>query len=141
MSWSPGESSDSSSGGKRDNAKSVMARLAGREKCVRSSAEGWRLLLHRLGGEEQGKLVSLWKNWDHIMGEEVAALGRPLGHKEHAGCHTRYRALNIGADNSMALQELFLRGPEILARANAALGSEFFAEVKVSLLQGQAGLG
>jgi len=115
---------------------SVIARLAEREERVCSSAEGWRLLLCRLGGQEQEKLLSLWKNWDHIMGEEVAALGRPLGHKEHTG----YRTLNIGADNSMALQELSLRSPEILERANAALDSEFFTEVKVSLLQGQSGL-
>jgi len=133
MSGSPGKSG---SGGKNDNAKSVMARLAEREKRVRSGAEVWRLLLYRLGGQEQGKLVSLWKNWDYIMGEEVAALGRPCGHKEYAG----NRTLHIGADDSMALQELSLRGPEILERANAALGSEFFTEVKVSLLQGQTGL-
>ena len=126
----------------------VMSRLAGREKRVCSGAEIWRLLLERLGGQEQGKLVSLWKNWDQIMGEEVTALGRPLGHKKHAGCSAgdgakdwaKDRTLNIGADDSMALQELSLRSPEILERANAALGSEFFTEVKVSLLQGKSGL-
>ncbi|MCL1939156.1 MAG: DUF721 domain-containing protein [Desulfovibrionaceae bacterium] len=115
-----------------DNGRSIQARLAEREKRVRSSAEGLRLLLHRLGGQEQGRLVSLWKNWDRIMGEDVAALGRPLGHKD--------QTLNIGADNSMALQELSLRAPEILERANATMGSEFFTEVNVLLLQGKTGL-
>ena len=132
MNGSPGESGSS--------AKNVMARLAGREKRMRSGAEGWRLLLYRLGGQEQGKLVHLWKNWDYIMGEEIAALGRPCGHKEHAGDRAGHRALHIGADDSMALQELSLRGPEILERANTAMGSEFFTEVKTFLLQGKTGL-
>jgi len=115
-----------------DKGKSIQARLAEREKRVCSSAEGLRLLLHRLGGQEQGRLVSLWKNWDRIMGEDIAALGRPLGHKD--------QTLNIGADNSMALQELSLRAPEILERANGAMGSEFFTDVNVLLLQGKTGL-
>jgi len=126
----------------------VMARLAAREKRVCSGAEAWQLLLCRLGGQEQGRLISLWKNWDQIMGGEIAALCRPLGHKEHTGGQAEdqagYRVLHIGADDSMALQELSLRGPEILERANAALSSkndgEFFTEVKVSLLQGKQGL-
>lgn len=124
-------------GGKSDgSAKSIMGRLAGRERRVCPGAEGLRLLLERLGGQEQGRLVSLWKNWDQIMGIDVAALGRPLGHKDEV--------LHIGAENSMALQELSLLAPEILERANAALGSassEPFTEVRVSLLQGQTGLG
>jgi hypothetical protein len=115
-----------------DNGKSILTRLAGREKCVRSCAEGLRLLLHRLGWQEQSKLVDLWKNWDQIMGEDVAALGRPFGHKA--------QSLHIGADNSMALQELLLQAPEILERANSAVGSEFFIKVKVFLRQGQPGL-
>ena len=116
--------------GKRD--KGFPARLGEREKCVRSSAEGLRLLLHLLGRPEQGALNHLWKNWDQIMGEDLAALGRPCGHKD--------QTLHIGADDSMALQELALRAPEILERANAAVGGERFSEVRVSLLQGDAGL-
>lgn len=113
-------------------AGSIYARLAGREKCVRSTAEGIRLLIHRLGGREQGALTALWKQWDRIMGEELAALGRPLGHKD--------QILSVGAGDSMALQELSLRSPEILELANAALGREFFTEVRVLLLQGETGL-
>jgi len=115
-----------------DKSKSIPPRLTEREKRVCSAAEGLYLLLQRLGGQKQSELISLWKNWDRFMGEDVAALGRPLGRKE--------QALHIGADNSMALQELSLRAPEILERANAAMGSEFFTEVTVSLLQGRTGL-
>lgn len=114
--------------GADDTGKSLQARLAGREKRVRSGAEGLRLLLYRLGGQEQGKLVGLWKDWDRIMGEDLAALCRPLGHKD--------RVLNLGADDSMALQEISLQGPEILERANLHMGSEYFTEIRVQLRQG-----
>jgi hypothetical protein len=40
----------------------------------------------------------------------------------------------------MALQELLLQTPEILERANSAVGSEFFTGVKIFLRQGQPGL-
>lgn len=115
-----------------ERGKSIHARLAEREKRLRSGSEGLRLLLYRLGGQEQGRIIALWKNWERIMGEEVAELGRPLGSQE--------RILSLGADNSMALQELSLQAPEILERANLHMQSEYFKEVKVLLLQGRTGL-
>ena len=111
---------------------SLRARLAEREKRVRSSSEGMQTLFERLGGQDQGKLTALWKSWEQVMGEELACLGYPLGHKE--------RVLTIGADDSMALQELSLQAAEILDRANAFMGSEYFENVRVLLMQGKEAL-
>lgn len=116
----------------KDSGKSVYRRLAGREKSLRTGAEGLCLLIRRLGGPQQSKLIRLWKGWDAVMGEDLAALCRPLGHKE--------RVLSLGAEESMALQELSLRGPEILELANEFMGEEYFDAVRVELLQGDAGL-
>ena len=66
------------------------------------------------------------------MGDDLAALAFPLGHKDDI--------LLIGAEDTMAMQELFLQSPEILERANAFMDSEFFLHVKVSLMQGQRDL-
>ena len=115
-----------------DTKKSLHARLAGREKRVYSGAEGMRLLFARLGGGPQSRLVALWKNWDRIMGEDIASIGYPLGHKD--------RALTIGADDSMAMQELSLMAEDILERANEAMGEGYFDKVTVTLMQGKNAL-
>jgi hypothetical protein len=108
--------------------KSIQARLRPRERRLCSSSEALASLFARLGGGEVSKLVSLWKNWTAVLGDDLACLGRPLGHKD--------RTLHIGADDSMALQELSMRAPDILERVNAYLRSEHFADVKVLLMQG-----
>lgn len=66
------------------------------------------------------------------MGEDIAGLGVPLGHKEGV--------LLIGADDNMAMQELSLQSVEILERANVFMDKEFFRQVKVLLMQGQPDL-
>ena len=114
------------------NKKSLHARLAGREKRVYSGAEGMRMLFARLGGGPQSRLVALWKDWDRIMGEDIASIGYPLGHKD--------RALTIGADDSMAMQELSLMAEDILERANEAMGEGYFDRVTVTLMQGKNAL-
>ncbi len=84
-------------------------------------------LLATLGGEALG-LLSLWEHWDFAAGEEVAALGQPLGHKDDV--------LILGVEDPMAMQELSLRIPELLERVNAFLDSEIFSDVRLILLQG-----
>lgn len=91
-----------------------------------------RLLLERLGGPEASRRNALWKDWSAIVGEDVAALGCPLGQKDGV--------LLIGAEDSMALQELSLLSGEILERANAFMHGEPFTEVRVQLMQGQRDL-
>jgi hypothetical protein len=120
----PEKTSSGASFGKRN----IPTRLSSREKRLCSSSEALASLFARLGGEEISKLASLWKNWTTVMGHDLASLGRPLGHKD--------RTLQIGADDSMALQDLALQVPDILERVNAFMGGEYFADVKVLLMQG-----
>lgn len=107
--------------------------------------EGLRALLAAMGGTPgRAGLQSLWDNWEAALGEELAALARPLGH--HEGRHTEKGAtgsgeggavLLLGAGDAMLLQELRFRGEEILARVNGFLGQVYFSEVQVSLPLGR----
>ena len=103
-----------------------------REWRVRSAGDAVTSLLSAYGGKEARHLAALWENWNMVMGEGIACLGFPLGHKEHT--------LTIGAEDSMALQELSMQSVEILERANAFMDSIFFKQIKVILMQGQRAL-
>ena len=63
------------------------------------------------------------------MGPDIAAIARPLGH--------RNGILLIGGDDSCALQELSYAVPEILERVNAFMDEEFFHKVELHLLMGK----
>jgi len=78
------------------------------------------------------RLVGLWRNWAEVVGPEVAELARPLGHRK--------RILLVGAEDSLALQEVGYYSPEILERVNAFLGEESFDKVQADLLLGRAPL-
>lgn len=82
--------------------------------------------------EAQHALYGLWQNWTKILGEELAELGVPLGHKEST--------LIIGADDNMAMQELSMQSIEILERVNDHMRSNFFRKVSVVLMQGRRNL-
>ena len=84
------------------------------------------------GCPEQFKLVELWRNWQVVMGEEISSLCLPLGHREHR--------LDLGTEDSMAMQELLYMEHEIVQRANAFLETPFFNDVKVTLLGERSGL-
>lgn len=83
-------------------------------------------LADKVGCPEQVRLVELWRNWPVVMGEEIAELGLPIGHKD--------RRLDVGTDDSMALQELTYLRDEIIGRANAFMEEEFFNDVRVTLV-------
>ncbi len=100
-----------------------------RLKRLAPAGEAARDLLLGLGGKERLHLAALWENWDMAMGPDIAALALPLGHKEGT--------LNIGAEDTMAMQELSLQSDDILERANAFMDSPFFNRVRVILLHGQ----
>lgn len=123
------------SGDGKQNAeekKSIGARLRSREKRTLGIDAGLAALFKSLGGESQPRLITLWKRWAEIMGDETAALGAPLGHKE--------RTLIIGAEDAMALQELSMMGPDIAERANEFLEEDLFDGVSAVLMQGRADL-
>lgn len=110
-------------------------RLARRQRQTAASRP-WRLcraadvleqLLECMGARrEQALLHSLWQNWAAALGPGLAPLALPLGH--------RGQTLLIGAEDAMILQELQLQGPEILAAVNAFLHSDYFTDVRVSLV-------
>ncbi|MDL2316165.1 DUF721 domain-containing protein [Desulfovibrio sp. OttesenSCG-928-A18] len=103
-----------------------------RSRRMKAAGEAAGALLLSLGGKQQRHLAALWDNWNLILGEELDGLGLPLGHKDGT--------LYIGADDSMALQELSMYSMEILERANAFMDSHFFNNVKVELMQGRRNL-
>lgn len=84
------------------------------------------------GCPEQFRLVELWRNWHVVMGEEISSLCLPLGHREHR--------LELGTEDSMAMQELLYLEYEIVNRANAFLETPFFNDVKVTLIGERRGL-
>lgn len=81
---------------------------------------------------QQTLLGQLWRNWDIVMGADIAPIARPLGH--------RNGILLIGGDDSCALQELSYAVPEILERVNAFMDEEFFHKVELHLLMGKSSL-
>lgn len=90
-------------------------------------------VLRGLGSSpEQARLSLLWRHWEIVMGEELAPLARPLGHRDDT--------LLVGADDAMSLQELHLQADEMLERVNAFMEKPFFRTVKVSLILGKAEL-
>lgn len=111
---------------------SAKPSLKKREKRLCGIQEALDILFRAHGGQEQRHLNALWNNWDMVLGEDLAQLGAPLGHKD--------RMLQIGAEDSMALQELSLQSPDILDRVNAFMDGPFFVQVRVILLQGQRAL-
>ena len=111
---------------------SKNSRFSRREKRLQAAGEAVSSFLDQYGGKERRHLTALWRDWPTVMGDGIAALAFPLGHKDHT--------LLIGADDSMAMQELSLQSVEILERANAFMDSDFFNQVKVVLMQGQQDL-
>ncbi|MDR1686405.1 MAG: DUF721 domain-containing protein [Desulfovibrio sp.] len=103
-----------------------------REGKVCHVSEAVEAFFARLGRPRQGRLNMLWRQWDQLLGEDLALLGRPLGQKDGALC--------IGADDAAALQELALRGEEILEKVNAFMQEDVFREVSARLTQGRTDL-
>lgn len=116
----------------QDTGKSLFARLRKREKRARSTGEALASLFACLGGQERGRLNSLWTNWEAVMGDPVASLSHPLGQSGDV--------LLVGADDAMAMQDLSLLSQEILERANAYLEQPLFTKVTVRLMQGRPDL-
>lgn len=94
--------------------------------------EGLSSFFKEYSSEEQYALYGLWQNWKNILGEEIAELGVPLGHKDNT--------LIIGADDNMAMQELSMMSPDILERVNDYMRCDFFRKISVVLMQGRRNL-
>ena len=97
-----------------------------REKRLRAAGEAMEAFLAQRGGRERRRLCALWNDWDLVLGP-LASLALPLGQESGV--------LLLGAEDSMALQEISLQGPEILDRVNAFMDSPFFLKVRGVLIQ------
>ncbi|MGE4297798.1 MAG: DUF721 domain-containing protein [Desulfovibrionaceae bacterium] len=89
-------------------------------------------LMRKLGAGGGFSLVRLWRAWPQVVGEHIAEVARPLGHRK--------TTLIIGADDSMVAQELTYYAPQIIEDVNAFLGKETFDKVQVELVMGKAPL-
>ncbi len=81
--------------------------------------------LSRIGKPEQVLLTRLWQHWSMVMGPEISSLAWPLGSKNNI--------LLLGGEDAMSIQEISYMHHEILERANAFMGKEYFSTVKVRL--------
>lgn len=107
-----------------------LAKRSGRVSSLGDGLAGWfsahgMQMQHQLLGE-------LWKNWEIVMGPDIAPLAHPLGH--------RGAILLIGGEDSCAMQELSYAVPEILERVNAFMDEEYFQKVELHLLMGRESL-
>lgn len=116
----------------KKNGKKKSTRRRSTESAETLAQNFLQKLSARAGCPEQFRLVELWRNWRVVMGEEISSLCLPLGHREHR--------LDLGTEDSMAMQELLYLEHEIVQRANAFLESPFFNDVKVTLLGERSGL-
>jgi len=92
-------------------------------------SEGLAGLLERGEAGKNRRFHALWRDWPRAVGEDVASLCRPLGH--------RRGILLVATDDSVAMQELSYMVSEILARANRYLGENCFDKVQFDLLGAQ----
>lgn len=103
-----------------------------RANTLRSIGEALALYLKKNGGEERARLTLLWEHWEMVMGEDLASLAIPLGHKKDV--------LLIAAEDSMAAQDIAMQADEVLLRANAFMDAPYFSRIQVELVMGRSDL-
>lgn len=103
-----------------------------RTLALRSISEALETFLGKSGGKEQTILTRLWEHWDMVMGEELAGLAMPLGHKRDV--------LVLAAEDSMAAQDLAMQADEVLERVNAFMNGSVFSRIQVELVMGRRDL-
>ena len=107
-----------------------LGRRSGRTSSLHEGLNDW--LLARGMKPQHSLLTQLWKNWEIVMGRELAPLAHPLGHRNNI--------LLIGGDDPCMMQELSYAVPEILERVNAFMNEEVFQKVELHLLIGKESL-
>jgi hypothetical protein len=103
-----------------------------RQKKVRSVSDALGTVLGTPEAALELAIARLWRHWPEILGPEIAAMIRPLGHRQNT--------MLLGATNSMVMQEFSFFAQDILEKTNAFLGSCYFQEVKIELMAGRPAL-
>ncbi len=115
--------------------KNVMGRVepvSKRSLNLQSAGQALALFMAKHDGGLHLRLGNLWQCWEMVLGPQLSPLGIPLGHAKDC--------LLIGAEDSMAVQELFMQTGEILERVNAFMDMPFFSRLQVELRLGRANL-
>jgi hypothetical protein len=86
-----------------------------RQKKVRSVSDALGTVLGTPEAALELAIARLWRHWPEILGPEIAAMIRPLGHRQNT--------MLLGATNSMVMQEFSFFAQDILEKANAFLGT------------------
>jgi len=89
-------------------------------------------IIDKKGGREKFALIRLWKNWEKVLGKDLAQLARPIG--------TKGKTVIIGVEDSILMQELTFYSPDILKKINQFLGNELFDKITYKLLEDKAPL-
>jgi hypothetical protein len=103
-----------------------------RQKKVRSMSEALGTVLGTPEAALELAIARLWRHWPEILGAEIAAMIRPLGHRKNT--------MLLGATNSMVMQEFSFFAQDILEKANAFLGNAYFQKVQIELMAGRPAL-
>ncbi|MBO4295705.1 MAG: DUF721 domain-containing protein [Desulfovibrio sp.] len=105
-----------------------------RSLSVERADSGLARLLDALAGGDamRREFCELWRNWKLVMGDDIALLAVPLGHRD--------RRLLVGAEDGMAMTELGFLREEMVARANAFFEKPWLEECQIMALQGRKGL-
>ncbi len=103
-----------------------------REKKVLSASEALGTVLGTPEAALELAIARLWRHWPEILGPEIAAMIRPLGHRQDS--------MLLGATNSMVMQEFSYFAQTILDKANAFLGTAYFQKVQIELMAGRPAL-
>lgn len=87
-------------------------------------------LLGKMGGNRSKSLLSaLWRDWKHILGEDLAHMAIPLGAQKNT--------LILGAEDAIQMQEIHFLCSDILQKVNAFLKTEYFHETRINLVSQQ----
>ncbi len=82
-----------------------------------------------LGGAEarrRCRVVDAFRDWEAVVGAELAGYVKPLGH--------RGGELRLGVSDAVVMQEMVFFVPELLARVNGWLGQNHFDKVQFDLI-------
>jgi len=103
-----------------------------RAKTLMRITDALSSFLDKRGGQEHAYLTRLWEHWHMVMGEDLSSLAIPLGHRKET--------LVLGAEDSMAAQEIAMQSFEVLDRANAFMNQPYFSRIQVELVMGRVNL-